>query len=121
MSNFISNLTKLLLDPRVNHLPFMDNPIWNIVSVLFYLLIVKTGPAFMKNRKPFEFRKLLFCYNIIIVVLSVWMFFEVKLVSKFFSNHILRLYFSSWQVDGGMTIHLDVKKLIILFLRVTNE
>jgi len=64
-------------DPRVASYPLMDNPIWNTVSVLLYLYIVYYGgPAFMKDRKPFEFRKFLFVYNMALVVLSGWMFYE---------------------------------------------
>ena len=67
------------LDPRVADYPLMDNPVWNTVSVLLYLYIVYYGgPAFMKDRKPFEFRKFLFVYNMALVVLSGWMFYEVS-------------------------------------------
>ena len=60
----------------------MDNPILNTISVLLYLYIVKiAGPAFMKDRKPYEFRKTLFCYNMLLVGLSGWMFYEVSFES----------------------------------------
>jgi len=64
-------------DPRVAHLPLMSNPTWNTISVLVYLYIVfYGGPEFMKNRKPFEFRKILFVYNMALVLLSGYMFYE---------------------------------------------
>lgn len=64
-------------DPRVDHLPLMSNPTWNTISVMMYLYIVfYGGPEFMKNRKPFEFRRLLFVYNMALVVLSGYMFYE---------------------------------------------
>lgn len=64
-------------DPRVAHLPLMSNPTWNTISVLIYLYIVfYGGPAFMKNRKAFEFRNLLFVYNMALVALSGYMFYE---------------------------------------------
>ena len=57
----------------------MENPILNTISVLFYLYIVKiAGPAFMKDRKPYEFRRILFVYNMVLVGLSGWMFYEVR-------------------------------------------
>ena len=66
-------------DPRVADLPLMDSPIVNTLSVGLYLFIVKiAGPAFMKDRKAFEFPLLLFWYNIILVALSGWMFYEVS-------------------------------------------
>ena len=56
----------------------MSNPTWNTISVLVYLYIVfYGGPEFMKNRKPFEFRKILFVYNMALVLLSGYMFYEV--------------------------------------------
>lgn len=64
-------------DPRVAHLPLMENPILNTISVLLYLYIVKiAGPAFMKDRKPYEFKRILFMYNMVLVALSGWMFYE---------------------------------------------
>ena len=69
------------LDPRLRELPLMDNPLVNTVSVAIYLFIVKyAGPKFMENRKPFEFRRLLFVYNIGLVLLSAWMFYEVPFI-----------------------------------------
>lgn len=63
--------------PRVSDLSLMANPIWNTVSVLVYLYIVfYGGPAFMKNRKPFHFPKILFAYNMALVALSAYMFYE---------------------------------------------
>ena len=74
-----SNWNLNFSDPRVASYPLMDNPVWNTVSVLLYLYIVYYGgPAFMKDRKPFEFRKFLFVYNMALVVLSGWMFYEVS-------------------------------------------
>lgn len=56
----------------------MSNPIWNTISVMVYLYIVfYGGPSFMKNRKPFQFPMFLFVYNMALVVLSGYMFYEV--------------------------------------------
>merc|ERR1712131_126030 len=88
MIDYLSNKYNYMLqngDPRVAHLPLMENPILNTISVLLYLYIVKiAGPAFMKDRKPYEFRRILFIYNMVLVALSGWMFYEL------------------WQLDGGM-------------------
>ena len=57
----------------------MESPTWNTISVLVYLYIVfYGGPAFMKNRKAFDFPKLLFVYNMALVALSGYMFYEVS-------------------------------------------
>ena len=67
------------------HLPLMENPILNTISVLLYLYIVKiAGPAFMKDRKPYEFRRILFIYNMVLVALSGWMFYEVRFTTSDF-------------------------------------
>merc|ERR1711953_87129 len=64
-------------DPRTANLPLMDSPVVNTLSVALYLFIVKiAGPAFMKDRKAFEFPLLLFWYNMLLVILSAWMFYE---------------------------------------------
>ena len=76
--SFARPLFYLLLDQRLNHLPLMENPLVNTISVCIYIFIVKfAGPKFMENRKPFEFRGVLFVYNVGLVLLSAWMFYEV--------------------------------------------
>ena len=78
-SAFFRPFSKKIQDPRVAKYPLMNNPLWNTVSVLLYLYIVYYGgPTFMKNRKPFEFRRFLFLYNMALVALSGWMFYEVN-------------------------------------------
>ena len=89
--------------------PLMDNPIWNTVSVLLYLYIVYYGgPAFMKDRKPFEFRKFLFVYNMALVVLSGWMFYEVRSSRSCRSSRL----FSLAQLVGGMDTHSSAKNTV---------
>jgi len=78
LRHFYRQMVPVKGDPRLDHLPLMEDPIVNTVSVCIYLFIVKyAGPKFMENRKPFEFRRILFVYNIGLVVLSAWMFYEV--------------------------------------------
>ena len=84
----------------------MENPILNTISVLFYLYIVKiAGPAFMKDRKPYEFRRILFVYNMVLVALSQIVYLHGCSMSL-------------WQLDGGMIILMNV---IIQFHLVMNE
>ena len=94
-------------DPRVASYPLMDNPVWNTVSVLLYLYIVYYGgPAFMKDRKPFEFRKFLFVYNMALVVLSGWMFYEVSYGGKYRNS---RRHSSLARLVGGTAILSSAK------------
>ena len=56
----------------------MDSP-WPTFSIcVAYVLIVKVfGPAYMKNRPPFQLRSILVAYNAFQVVFSTWIFYEV--------------------------------------------
>lgn len=56
-------------DPRVRDWLFMANPfpMFGILAVYLYF-ILKWGPAFMKNRKPFNLNKIIIAYNIIQIV-----------------------------------------------------
>ena len=85
----------------------MENPLVNTVSVAIYLFIVKyAGPKFMENRKPFEFRRLLFVYNIGLVLLSAWMFYEVPFIIM--SNRLFRTKANaSIRADSGLIVRLS--------------
>ncbi|XP_074597726.1 very long chain fatty acid elongase AAEL008004-like [Brevipalpus obovatus] len=66
------NFLMSLADPRVSHLPLMQSPIPTIVICLSYVYFVKIlGPALMKNRKPFDVRRLMLVYNFFMVLFSV--------------------------------------------------
>ena len=84
----------------------MENPLVNTVSVAIYLFIVKyAGPKFMENRKPFEFRRLLFVYNIGLVLLSAWMFYEVPFIIM--SYRLFRTTANaSIRADSGLIVRL---------------
>ena len=81
----------------------MDNPVLNTISVLLYLYIVKiAGPAFMKDRKPYEFRRILFVYNMVLVALSGWMFYEVRFITLDFDC------ISIWIYNGSPLMNMDI-------------
>lgn len=65
----IANLFVFFPDPRVRDWLFMANPfpMFGILAVYLYF-ILKWGPAFMKNRKPFNLNKIIIAYNIIQIV-----------------------------------------------------
>jgi hypothetical protein len=67
-----------LRDPRVENWLFMSSPLSTLFICLSYVMIVKVwGPAFMKNRPAFQFRRTLVIYNFIQVVFSTWLFYEI--------------------------------------------
>lgn len=64
-------------DPRADPYPFTDSPVPNILHCLFYLFIVcYAGPKFMKNRPAYDLRSIIIPYNLILVVLSTFLFYE---------------------------------------------
>lgn len=56
----------------------MATPIPVTMFFLAYIAIVLIGPRLMTERKPFNIKILLFPYNVALVVLSVYMFTEVR-------------------------------------------
>ncbi|CAL8108644.1 unnamed protein product [Orchesella dallaii] len=64
-------------DPRVDSYPLMESPFPTLLICLTYVFIVKKlGPAFMRNREPFQLRKTIVIYNGIQVLFSTWLFYE---------------------------------------------
>ena len=73
----------------------------NTISVLLYLYIVKiAGPAFMKDRKPYEFRRILFVYNMVLVALSGWMFYEVRFIT--FDFECISISYAAYEFIMGV-------------------
>ena len=56
----------------------MQSPIPTISLIALYLLFIKYGPIYMKNRAPFEMKKFLFVFNAAIVVLYMYLVKEVS-------------------------------------------
>ena len=69
-------------DPRVEDWLLMKTPLTTAVFFFLYLFVVWAGPAFMRNRKPLQLKQLLILYNLGLVVLSVYMFYEVSILNK---------------------------------------
>lgn len=64
-------------DPRVKNWFLMSSPIPTLVMCTLYVLTVKkVGPWLMRDRKPFELRKILIVYNFFQVLFSTWIFYE---------------------------------------------
>lgn len=86
-----------VLDPRVKQWPLMNNPVWTIGILLFYLYFVNLfGPNLMKNRKPLKLKKTLILYNFFQVIASIYLFCEVFFILCFIFlrkfNYALNLY-----------------------------
>ncbi|KAJ3620803.1 hypothetical protein MTP99_004722 [Tenebrio molitor] len=61
-------------DPRMDRI-LLRTPVQLITILAFYLLLIyKLGPNFMKERKTFEFKKILVVYNILQIFLNSGIF-----------------------------------------------
>ncbi|XP_055708783.1 elongation of very long chain fatty acids protein 4-like [Phlebotomus papatasi] len=60
----------------------VDNVYVVLALVGTYLAIVALGPILMKNRQPFEFKRLILVYNITVAVLNAYICYELFLRSK---------------------------------------
>lgn len=71
-----------LLDPRNHDWPLISSP-WPVLSILIvYLYFVKNiGPKFMANRKPFDLQTVINVYNIIQILINIYIGFVVSLSS----------------------------------------
>lgn len=65
-------------DPRTDPWPLVHSPL--PVTLLFasYLFLVALGPFYMRQRKPLKLRGLLIAYNLAMMTLSSYMFYEVR-------------------------------------------
>lgn len=66
-------------DARVKEFPLMDTPIPTAAFILCYLAwVVVIGPLYMRDRKPYNLKNTLIYYNAFQVLLSAYMFYEVR-------------------------------------------
>ncbi|KAG7229851.1 hypothetical protein CRUP_006518, partial [Coryphaenoides rupestris] len=61
---------------RVQGWLLLDNYPPTLVLTLAYLLIVWLGPRYMRARQPVSCRRLLVVYNLVLTLLSFYMFYE---------------------------------------------
>jgi len=66
-----------LRDPRVDNWLFMSSP-WPVLALcgLYYYIIRVAGPAFMKDRPPYDIRKIMIAYNFFQTFFSLWIFMK---------------------------------------------
>ena len=66
-----------LADKRTSNWALMSSP-WPVLClVMFYILAVVLGPRLMKTRDAFNIKRILIIYNLFLVILSVYMMYEV--------------------------------------------
>jgi hypothetical protein len=78
IENIYISATSLKPDQRTDHLFLFPRHCWQIFTIISVYLVFATiiGPKLMSCRKPFELRKPIFVYNVFMVILNVYFFFE---------------------------------------------
>lgn len=70
----------LFSDPRINDLPLLKSyGTLVLIMGLYILFVMKIGPEFMANRKPYNVKRLIQIYNIFQIVMNLYMFIGVSL------------------------------------------
>ncbi|XP_019870260.1 elongation of very long chain fatty acids protein-like [Aethina tumida] len=66
-----------LADPRTSNWFLVDGvlPVTSLATI-YLLFVLKLGPLYMQNRKPFQIKNTLIVYNFIQVLLSTYIFYE---------------------------------------------
>lgn len=75
-----------LADPRTNNLPFVGSPVLIPIILISYLyFVMKCGPQYMKDRKPYDLKTFVKCYNIFQIISNAYIvirFLSLGLVTK---------------------------------------
>lgn len=74
------------IDTRTDDFWLVNTPLPVLTILgLYYYFVTDFGPRFMKNRPPFELKKVLVVYNLIQILINVFICFEVGLFDLFLS------------------------------------
>lgn len=65
-------------DNRLNHLPFMENPISMVLLISTYLYVIRNGKKFMEPQKPYNIHKIIIVYNILQIITNLGLFLVVS-------------------------------------------
>lgn len=101
----------IIVDPRAKTFPIMDNPLPTFALVIAYLAwVLVIGPIYMRDRKPMQLRNTLILYNAGQVLLSAYMFYEVRLkmqpVIVYFYFYILQIKILVIQLESEFNCRL---------------
>ncbi|GLV46214.1 uncharacterized protein CBL_09991 [Carabus blaptoides fortunei] len=64
-------------EPRVSKWILTNSPLWFLTTCVLYFSFIIFGRNYMKNRKPYELKKVLMVFNVFQVSLSFFIFKEV--------------------------------------------
>ncbi|XP_069662894.1 very long chain fatty acid elongase 4-like isoform X3 [Haliaeetus albicilla] len=68
-------------DPRTDPWPLVRSPFPVTLLFVFYLFVVALGPFYMRQQKPLKLQGLLVAYNLAMMTLSSYMFYEFLVTS----------------------------------------
>ncbi|XP_039295362.1 elongation of very long chain fatty acids protein 4, partial [Nilaparvata lugens] len=95
ISNLINNSTRTmteylfeyyewaqsLSDKRTKGWLLVDSPLPTLLCVLFYLIAVRIGPVFMRNRRPMKLKWILIPYNLLMTLLNLYIVIQLLIGS----------------------------------------
>ncbi|XP_015788106.1 elongation of very long chain fatty acids protein AAEL008004-like [Tetranychus urticae] len=77
-------------DPRVKDWPLVDSPLITIIACVLYVYGAKiAGPKLMSNRKPLQLRELMLVYNLFMVILNGYIFYQAGIHGWFGKYNLL--------------------------------
>lgn len=73
-------------DPRTVNLPLVGVQPYTIAVLMYvyYAFVTKIGPALLKDRPAFQLRRTMLIYNIIMVIINAYFFYEAVSYSDYF-------------------------------------
>ena len=85
MNYILFDFWELEGDPRISSYPFFNGGPWLTWSIIgFYIYFVKSlGPSLMKNRDPFVLKYPILFYNIGMIFLNAFFFYEIVYTFRF--------------------------------------
>lgn len=75
---FVLKRKKHISDPRVKSWSFMSSPEPLIGVIVAYLIGLKISMMIMENRKPFELKRFIYCYNTIQIAACIFITHGVR-------------------------------------------
>lgn len=99
-------------DPRIAKYSFFRGGPWTAWSIIaFYVYFVKKlGPALMKNREPMNLRGLILCYNLSMILINAYFFYEIVV------NYRFGIEMDMFNFERPKTTDNSPKKLHVIWL-----
>ncbi|BES94905.1 elongation of very long chain fatty acids protein [Nesidiocoris tenuis] len=95
------------VDPRIKHYPLVGSPVPIITIVILYNYFINNwGPAFMKDRPPFQLRRPMIIYNAVQVVVNAWIVYMA--VTKIWMNEKF-----SWVCQGANYLEDELELTVV--------